>query len=278
MKSTSDYYQIDFPIDDKQNELLFAKLSILSIESFVVEDQKISGYLPVDNFNSDIEKELNTLATEFKTVWIKELLPGKNWNQVWESNFNPIRIDDFCHIIAEFHTSIPIIQHEIKIHPEMAFGTGHHETTYMMIKSMKTIDFTNKSVFDFGCGTGILAILAEMLDAKEIEAIDYDETATENTLVNIKKNDCQRIEVKTGTLEVSKNKKFDIILANINRTIILQSLESLYGMLNSGGIILFSGILNTDKDMVIEAATKCGFIQKKKYHLNEWICLHLIKN
>ena len=278
MKSTVDYYQIDFPIDDKQNELLFAKLSILSIESFVVEDQKISGYLPVDTFDEDMENELNILATEFKTVWTKELLPAKNWNQVWESNFNPIRIDDFCHIIADFHTSIPTFQHEIKIQPEMAFGTGHHETTYMMIKSMKTIDFRDKTVFDYGCGTGILAILAEKLGAKEIEAIDYDENATENTMVHIKKNESTRIEVKTGTLEVSIDKKFEIILANINRTIILESLKSLYDMLESGGIILISGILNTDKKLVLDAATNCGFVQKRKYHLNEWTCLHLIKN
>ena len=278
MKSTFDYYQIDFPIDDKQNELLFAKLSILSIESFVVEDQKISGYLPAATFDKDMENELNILATEFKTVWTKELLPAKNWNQVWESNFSPIRIDDFCHIIADFHTSIPTFQHEIKIQPEMAFGTGHHETTYMMIKSMKTIDFSGKTVFDYGCGTGILAILAEMLGAKEIEAIDYDENATENTVVHINKNDCKRITVKTGTLEVSRNKKFDIILANINRTIILESLESLYDMLESSGIIIFSGILNTDKHLIIDAATKCGFVQKTKYHLNIWTCLHFIKN
>ncbi len=278
MKSTRDYYQIDFPIDDKQNELLFAKLSILSIESFVVEDDKISGYLPVDNFDSNIENELNILAAEFKTVWTKELLPAKNWNQVWESNFNPIRIDDFCHIIADFHNSIPSFQHEIKIQPEMAFGTGHHETTYMMIKAMKPIDFDNKTVFDYGCGTGILAILAEKMGAKSIEAIDYDEIATENTLVQVKKNECKRIDVKTGTLEVSSNKKFEIILANINRTIILESLKSLYDMLEEDGIILFSGILNTDKDLVINAADEIGYILKRKYHLNEWVCLHFTKN
>ena len=278
MKSTSDYYQIDVPIDEKQSELLFAKLSILDIESFVVEDDKIAGYLPVANFDNELENELNFLAKEFKTSWSKTMLPAQNWNQVWESNFNPILIDNFCHIIADFHPSLPNVQHEIKIQPEMAFGTGHHETTYMRIKSMKSIDFTNKTVFDYGCGTGILAILAEKMGAKEIEAIDYDEIATENTLVQIKKNDCQRIKVKTGTLEVSKGKKFEIILANINRTIILESLESLYDMLEKDGIILFSGILNADKSLVIEAAMKCGFTQKRKYHLNEWICLHLNKS
>lgn len=277
MKSISDYYRIDIPIEDKQNELLFAKLSILSIESFVVEAEKIEAYLPVSAFSEDIENELNILSTEFDTVWTKELLPAQNWNQVWESNFSPIRIDDFCHIRADFHTSIPTIQHELVIQPLMAFGTGHHETTYMMIHAMKGIDFEDKTVFDYGCGTGILAILSEKLGASMIEAIDYDATATENTLVNVEKNDCKKIVTKTGELSVSEKKQFEIILANINRPIILDSLKSLYNMLAVGGNILFSGILNSDKQLVIDAARKEGFILKKKFHLNEWICIHFGK-
>lgn len=261
--------QISIEANEEYQEILISQLSDLGAEGFEQTDKSLVAYFNEHSFKS---YEVNELLKE--DSFITNTIEEKNWNEVWESNFQPVVVDNFCAIRAEFHNPIETVEHEIIITPKMSFGTGHHATTYMMIGQMRDIDFTDKTVFDFGTGTGILAILAEKLGARQIHAIDVDEWSIENAKENIAKNNCSKISVNLSS-QIS-HPKADVILANINRNVILEYLPQLQKNLSEKGYVLLSGLLIEDEQDIKNAciARQLKFI--KMSERNNWISLLFI--
>ena len=199
-----------------------------------------------------------------------------NWNAVWESNFQPVLVDDFVAVRADFHESIAGVKHEVIITPKMSFGTGHHATTHMMIQQMQAIDFTSKAVFDFGTGTGILAILAEKLGAAAIMAVDNDDWSITNTAENLERNSCRKVELKKVDTAEGEG-RYDVILANINKNVILDNLSSLIKQLASGGNLLLSGLLEADETDILTATGKFPLRYNGKITMAGWICLRFCR-
>jgi len=263
-----------FTSDETQRELLMAELTELNASGFEEKETELHAYMDADHFE---EQAIEALALTHDTRYTVDKIPEQNWNATWEANFQPVIVEDFVTVRADFHDLEIKTPYEIKITPKMSFGTGHHATTQLMMMQMKNIDFNNKSVLDFGTGTGILAILAEMLGASNVIAIDNDEWSYSNAIENLERNEISNIEVKLGTLESQQGKEFEIILANINRHILLQYMADMYTLLKTGGILLMSGLLAEDENIVAEAAKKAGFIYKATNALNNWIVLYFEK-
>jgi ribosomal protein L11 methyltransferase len=262
------FIEIEFiDINTAVNELLIASLEESST-GFEEGENFLKAYFDEDDFN---ENAIIELAGENKLRYKKKIIEKTNWNKVWESNFQPVIVDDFAAVRADFHQPITTVLHEIIITPKMSFGTGHHATTYMMMEQMKDIDFTNKTVFDFGTGTGILAILAEKLGASSIVAIDVDGWSIENTKENIEKNHCAKIEVSLSS--VIPTQQFEIILANINRNVILDYLPQLKKAIVPKGYILLSGLLATDEQDIVKACEALNWQLLKQKQKNNWISL-----
>ena len=268
------YYKISITAEIEKQDLIIALLSHSGFDGFEEDEYGIKTYIQEKDFNAS---QLNDLAQKIGFNYKKKLIPNQNWNAIWEANFQPIQINNFCAIRADFHASLPEVKHEIVINPKMAFGTGHHETTHMMMETMEGINFQGKKVFDFGCGTGILAILANKLGSNDILAIDIDPLSYENTLENTTINKSTGIITKAGEINLVKEENFDIILANINRTVILDTLPTLYEKNISGGYTLLSGILNTDEQLVKEHIAQTGFSIVDTKRKGEWICIKLEK-
>ena len=186
------------------------------------------------------------------------------------TNYDPIEVENFVGIRADFHPPFKNMQHELIINPKMAFGTGHHSTTYMMMKLMRDINFKNKKVLDYGCGTGILSILAARLEAGNIFAVDIEPASHENTLVNCERNRTPTVQVVCGTLDAVPKEQYDIILANINRNIILNSFPELIIRLTEKGLLVVSGILNQDEEVITEQAEKFGLKKIRTEQRNNW--------
>ena len=265
------YIQLNITAKEEEQEQLISILSELSATGFEQTESNLLAYFEEENFpGSDVNNYLREYT--FQKIIIKE----QNWNQVWESNFQPVIVDNFCAIRADFHQPIMHVQHEIIITPKMSFGTGHHATTYMMIEHMQYINFTNKEVLDFGTGTGILAILAEKLGAAGIIAIDNDEWSFKNAKENTQKNSCTKIDVQLSS--VLPGKKFDVILANINKNILLKYITYLESIVKENSILLLSGLLQDDKQDIIEAYTQNNFkLQSEKVRAN-WLSLLFINS
>lgn len=260
-------------------DILIAELMNSEFESIEEKDDHILYcYIPKDKFNESILKNLSEkYAKQFVFKYEIAELKNKNWNEIWEKDFKPVVVDDFCLIRAPFHEPGKNIQNEIIIEPKMAFGTGHHETTYMMIQQMAKLDFNNKTVLDFGCGTGVLAILASKLSASKIYAIDNDEWAYNNCTENVTVNHINNIDVIHIGEEFLIKKSFDIILANITRNIILETLDSMVNSLNQKGMIILSGILNTDKEIILKQAEESSLKKLLILDKNDWSSICLIK-
>lgn len=272
------YIEIKVIIDpiNIARDIVVAELGEIGFESFVESNEGVDAYIQESMFDEDLMKSLNSFNhAYFKIEYTKNIIQNQNWNEVWEQSFEPINVNNKCMVRAPFHQAIATIEHDIIIEPKMSFGTGHHETTFLMIQELLEMDLTNKNILDMGCGTGVLAILAEQKKAKKILAVDIDDWAYENTLDNIIKNNCSKIEVLKGGAECIKNKKFDVIIANINRNILLQDLTNYTNSLNNNGHILLSGFFSSDEDLLIEEATKNGLKLSNKKSKNDWTLLHL---
>lgn len=269
------YFQLTISIPNApQRELLIAALSEAGIEGFEEDDNQIKAFVSETDYQED---EIAIILQNFGLTSTKETIAPTNWNAQWEADFDPVVVDNFCSVRAHFHPASVGTTHEVIITPKMSFGTGHHATTHLMIQQMAAIDFNQKSVFDFGTGTGVLAILAEKLGAKNIVAIDNDEWSFENTKENIELNNCHQISVSMDDIE-NIHQHFDIILANINRHILLQYMPIMFKMSNSRGILLMSGLLTDDEQMVCRAATEAGFMVNKIFNRNNWIAIQCHKN
>ena len=272
------HIKFEFQIEN-QKDIVMALCSDLPFTGFEENETGFIAYLPESEPEQVITQQIQDWSTLYNYTFVKSLLAAKNWNAEWESNFRPISIGSFCAIRADFHPPIENVAHEIIITPKMAFGTGHHQTTYMMIECMQNLDLYDKKVFDFGCGTGILSILAERLGAQQVLAIDIEHAAFENTQENLTINRSERIICSQGELkDLASSERFDIILANINRHVILDSLQSLFHRLETGGHLLISGFLTQDEPIMKKAINKYGFILACVKKKDNWLCFHLSSN
>ena len=251
------HIQISIEADTEQQEILISELSELDATGFEQTDTHLLAYFEEENFKSyDVNELLKNYTFQLTT------LPKQNWNSLWESNFEPVVVNDFCAIRADFHQPIRTVQHEIIITPKMSFGTGHHATTYMMIQQMLNIEFTDRKVFDFGTGTGILTILAKKLGAVSVTAIDVDEWSITNAKENFEKNNIEGITLYQSS--VLPEEKFDIILANINRNVLVQYASTLVNILASNGVLLISGLLKEDEEAIVEVFNKLKLINSEQ--------------
>lgn len=271
-----DSYQYRFTIDAALREVLLAFLADLPFDAFEEGEEDLIAFCSTTVDVDQLEENLSNLAATFPFKYEKKIIPYQNWNAIWEENFNPIIVDTFCAIRADFHPSFPQVKHEILIHPKMAFGTGHHATTLMMIQMMRELQMEKAKVLDFGCGTGILAILASKMGALLIDAVDIEQPAFENTIENCQINDVDNVQVYFGGLDTILDNGYDIILANINRNVILSSLDTLYKKLKRSGVLLISGILIDDEVLVLEKIKSTGFTVDVKKQLDQWSCISLL--
>ena len=257
-------------------EILIAELGYAGFESFVETEEGVTAYIQKEEWNELILDDIQILnSDEFQIDFTFNEIEQTNWNEEWEKNFNPIVVDDICTVRAPFHKK-PNTQYDIIIEPKMSFGTGHHETTHMMIQHILKNDFTNKSVLDMGCGTGVLAILAEIKGAKSLDAVDYDNWCYLNSLENVERNNCKNITVIEGDASVLKGKKYDIIIANINRNILLNDLGTYVSCLNKGGLLFLSGFYNDDIPVIQEECEKHMLKFDEKLERNHWVALKFL--
>src|SRR6201996_1007862 len=257
------YYELLFTTiitEDYQQDLLINALGEIGFDTFEEVEFGFKAYIPADDFNEGLLQEILLPYQDMFTFSYEiTLIPQKNWNEVWESNFEPIAIGTEVFVRATFHEPRPAYKYEIIIDPKMAFGTGHHQTTAMMLQLILENDFAGKKILDMGCGTGILAIMAAKLGATDITAVDYDPVCYDSTIVNAQLNQIGNINAICGSKEVIPDEQYDIILANINRNILIDQMASYAQVLKSEGEIYFSGFYESpDLDIIVDSARQYG--------------------
>ncbi len=264
------YYKFSFT--SKHLELLLGLLSQFNFEAYAEGPETLEAWLSGDEDSESITADIHEELSLFFTSLEVEFIEDQNWNETWEAQFDPVRVGDFCHVRAEFHDSDPEVDYEIIIDPKQAFGTGHHETTYMMIEQMAELDFKGKAVLDLGCGTGILSILALKLGAGSVTAIDIEEPSVENTKENLVLNGVEA-EVLSGSIDVVEGRQFDIVLANINRNVIMMLMPDVVASIKGNETVLFSGFLESNFHEVTDLAAEHGLTALSKRQKGEWLCL-----
>ena len=273
------YIEYQFKINPKEpaTEILIAELGNLNFESFVETEEGLTAYIQKEDWHTNILDEVFILQSkEFNIVAEYSEIAQTNWNAEWEKNFNPIIVDDLVSIRAPFHNN-PNVKYDIVIEPKMSFGTGHHETTHMMVQHLLQLKLENKKVLDMGCGTGILAIFAEMKGAKPIDAIDIDNWCYLNSIENAERNNCNSISVYEGDASLLNNKNYDVIIANINRNILLNDIKIYANCLSSGGILLLSGFYKEDFTIINKEAENQNLKLDGELTKNNWMSLKFVK-
>ena len=276
------YYELLFTVmsaEDHHSDLLIDELADMGFDTFEETDFGFKAYIPSEDFDKGQVDDRLALYNDMITFSYEvNLIPHKNWNEVWESNFKPIEVGDQIYVRATFHDAKPEFPYEIIIDPKMAFGTGHHDTTCLMMSSMLETDFKGKKVLDMGCGTGILAILAAKLGATDLTAIDYDMLCYKSTFENTALNHVKGVHVICGSKEEIPEEEFDIILANINRNILTDQMQRYSEVLKPGGEIYFSGFYeHNDLDIIKESAHKNGFNYISHKTSNHWVAAKFVK-
>lgn len=275
-----DYTEITAKITPLEigREVLIAELSLIGFESFIETEYGVQAYIQQSEFDKESLSYLTILNNpEFDVQIEVKQIESKNWNEEWEKNFQPIDVEGQCYIRAPFHNPKPGITFDIVIDPKMSFGTGHHETTFLMVKRLLEMNLKDKSVLDMGCGTGVLAILAKLKGAGYTEAIDIDEWAYNNTQENIRNNNCETIHVKLGGAELLGNDSFNVIVANINRNILLNDMNKYAENLHFEGDLLLSGFFSSDVEVLCLEASHHQLELIHQESLNDWTLLHFVK-
>jgi len=260
--------------DEAVKNIMIAEFADLGFDGFEETETGLFSYIDSARFDGEVTSGLEDLVSRHGARYTSAAIDKQNWNALWESNFEPVLVDDFVGVRANFHEPFNgRVEHDIIITPKMSFGTGHHGTTYSVMQLMRGIDFTNKSVFDFGTGTGLLAILAHKLGASYVLGVDNDDWCIENASENIVVNNTQSIEIQKVN-NANLNKKFNIIIANINKNIILDNLAFLAEATVPGGVVLLSGLLVEDEPEIEAACTAIGWKHQETRTRNNWIALH----
>ncbi len=271
------YWKFSLRADPDTAEILLAYLSEGPFEGFQETSEGLETYVPAHASTLErAETLLTTLQAQFTLEWSREFVPSQDWNALWETNFPPVRVEDFCAVRAPFHPLVEGVVHELVIAPKMAFGTGHHETTWMCLRALRDLPCKGKHLLDFGCGTGILAILAARLGAASVIAVDIEEAAYHNTRENCQVNGVsEQVQVFHGDLRVLPDSVYDGIMANINRNVIVDALPYLAQRLRSTGWLLVSGILTTDEAAVHSIAEQSGLSSRCSYTHGQWTAMIL---
>lgn len=261
-------------------ELLMAEIAEAGFDTFMETDNGFEAYVEMENFDKEATKlVLQKYSAETSVTYTYDRIEKKNWNEEWEKSYEPIFVEDQCVIKAAFHNIEKKFPYEIVITPKMSFGTGHHQTTYLMVKNQLSIDHKGKRVMDAGCGTAILSVIAAKRGAAEVEAFDIDEWSIVNGNENAEVNHCRNIRIQQGTItQVSLSGKFDIILANINKNVLLDEIKLYQGYLISGGLLLLSGFFTEDIGDLKTEAVKFGLTEIRRDEKENWASLLLVKN
>ncbi len=273
------YIGYNFKISPLQpaTEILIAELGYAGFESFVETSTGVSAYIQKDEWSKDILNDIYVLnSDEFEISFEFEEIEQVNWNKEWEKNFDPIVVDDKCCVRAPFHEKLDV-DYEIVIEPKMSFGTGHHETTHMMIQHLMQMNVKGKKTLDMGCGTGVLAILAEMRGAEPIDAIDIDNWCYLNTIENVERNNSQQITAFEGDASLLIGKNYDLIIANINRNILINDMSKYANCLTNDGDLLLSGFYLEDLDLIKETCAKLDLVYQHNFLRNNWVAAHFKK-
>ena len=268
------YFKISFSnLAPGLSDVLIAMLSEQGYEGFEEEDDALAAFIPATDFQEEI---LSSIVSNFNLVYTKAFVQPQNWNAIWEQSFEPVVLPGFAAVRASFHDAIPGLPYDIVITPKMSFGTGHHATTLQMMQLMRELDMKHKKVFDFGTGTGVLAILAEKMGASDVVAIDNDAWSIENTIENIACNDCNCIRAlrddQPPTLE-----KFDIVLANITRSALIQHMEAISHCMHDGAFLLVSGFYADENHLLEASAASCGLAPVKSSSEKDWSAIQFVK-
>ncbi len=274
------YIELSVTVVPKEqgSDVLIAQLAELGFESFIETQNGFNAYVRETDFNiQKVNVALSFYVDFFKFSYTSTTIPQQNWNKEWESNFQPIDVSGKCYIRAPFHEAKPEYRFDVVIEPKMSFGTGHHATTQLMIEKLMGLDINATSLLDMGCGTGVLAIVASMIGANSITAIDIDEWSYENTLENCIKNNISNVQVHKGNAQILEGKVFKTILANINRNILLNDLAIYEKSLEKLGNLIVSGFFETDIDELSAKANSLGLVLKDKAVKDQWAMLHFIK-
>jgi len=273
------YIEYNFTVEPKEpgTEILIAELGFAGFESFVENENGVNAYIQKEDWRAEILEDISILKSEeFSIEFNKNEVAQTNWNSEWEKNFEPIQVDDLVSIRAPFHEDKKLT-YDIVIEPKMSFGTGHHETTHMMIQHLLALDLENKKTLDMGCGTGILAIFAEMKGAKPIDGIDIDNWCYVNSIENAERNNCNSITFFEGDASLLTTQQYDVIIANINRNILLRDMKTYTNCLLEKGVLLLSGFYKEDIPTIDAEVSKYGLQLQKTIERNNWVSLKYIK-
>ena len=267
------YIEYDFTVSPTEMgaEILMAELAEVGFDSFVDTPTGIKAYIPKDSWNEQILHDIYLLSNpEFTISYQITEIEQVNWNEEWEKNFSPIVVEDLCTVRANFHP-VPNTRYDIVITPKMSFGTGHHETTYMMLQQLLPLSLEGTKVLDMGCGTGILAIMAALRGAHDITAIDIDPWCVENATENVQQNNCSFITIKEGDVSLITGEQYNLILANINRNILLSDIPAYTQALLPQGLLLVSGFYVEDLPAIKEKCQEVGLTYLSHIERNRWV-------
>lgn len=275
------YIELTFLVSPKHpfTDILVAQLAELGFESFCESDQGVQAYIQEADFNSNMLNQVGLLKEpgESNISYKQQLIPAQNWNALWESNFDPVKVGMECIVRAPFHDKPAGFKFDIVIDPKMSFGTGHHDTTMLMIEEMLKLKLSGKRLLDMGCGTAVLAILAAKMGAEKIVAIDNEEWAYKNAMDNFIANDCRQVLVIHGNAKHIPDCSFDYIFANINKNVLLADMETYCKHLSTDGRLLISGFFIHDISALVDKAKECGLQLLSQMERNGWACVALKK-
>ena len=277
-----DYLELSLTVTprDPWTEILTAELADFGFDSFVDTEDGVLAYGAISNVNMEqVKKEtlLSNSSDEFTVNFSEKIIPHQNWNAVWESDFHPVEVKDYLTILAPFHSKEDRKGMIVEIQPQMSFGTGHHQTTWLMASSLFELETIPEHVLDMGTGTGVLAIIAEKLGAKKIFAIDIEDWSVENAIENAARNNCLNIDTKCGDVDLIKELKFGLIIANINKNVLTSHMESYANALEKNGTLLLSGFFESDVEDLVNYASQFGLEKVDVFSKETWAGIKLIK-
>lgn len=266
------YIEVTIPVLDEHKEIITAELIDLGYEGVWEDGMVLKAYIEANQFkHKDLYDTLGRYGMENSFSYGE--MPSQNWNEEWEKNYEPILADNHVFVRSPFHPKNTTVDIEVVIQPQMSFGTGHHETTQLMIEMMLTTDFKDQSVLDMGTGTGVLAFLSSLLGAKEVIGIDYDQNSVDNAKENLKYNSVTNVSFLHGSYEAIPSRKFDVVLSNITKNINMGLLPHLANHLSTDGYLMLAGFLNFDLKEVDQTTTALGFDLIRNVSKGDWECL-----
>jgi ribosomal protein L11 methyltransferase len=273
-----EYTRLTFDLREHKNlfEALTAELGMLGFESFEEKENDLLAYIQTDDWDEELLNESFVLQSS-NIAYQAEDVKMENWNQTWEDNFEPIYVDDEIYVRAPFHPQADY-KYEILIEPKMSFGTGHHETTHLILSQLLRMNLESKSVLDMGCGTGILGIFASIKGAADVDAIDIDEWCYENTKENAQRNGVENLRAFKGDVGSIPAKQYDVLIANINRNILLNDMAKYTQHVKNQGILVLSGFYQEDFTTIDQKCRSLGYTLKDKNMKNNWLALSYVLN